>query len=162
MKTQHTQFMLKLNYNILKQNALRTLPFKVVTQSFITDNNNSYFFTKYILIGDFSKFIENNELIISDKLIDILKNKIEDTYENAEGNTVSVKLLEIINYEEVVDKVTSKGLNILMQQFYYFKDPISSEEFLTRYHFDEQKLKFKIHNHLMEQVKEVFAGQFTE
>ena len=111
--------------------------FKVVTQSFLEEFNNSYFFGEYILIGDFSKFVENDELLISNELVDILKDKLEDTYENADGDTVSVKLLEIINYEEVVDKVTSDGLNVLIQQFYYFEDPIPSEEFLKRYHIDK-------------------------
>ena len=111
--------------------------FKVVTQSCLEEFSNSYFFSEYILIGDFSKFVKNDELIVSKELVDILKDKVEDTYENAEGDTVSVKLLELINYEEVVDKVTSEGLNVLMQQFYYFEDPISSEEFLKRYHIDK-------------------------
>lgn len=111
--------------------------FKVITQSCLEEFNNSYFFGEYILIGEFSKFVENDELIISNELVDILKDKVEDIYENADGDTVSVKLLEIINYEEVVDKVTSEGLNVLMQQFYYFEDPLSSEEFFKKYHIDK-------------------------
>ena len=111
--------------------------FKVITQSFLEGFNQSYFFGEYILIGDFSKFVENDELVISNELVDLLKDKVEDIYENADGETVSVQLLEIVNVEEVVDKVTSEGLNVLMYEFYYLEDPISSEEFLKRYHIDK-------------------------
>ncbi len=112
----------------------RVYTLKILTQSFIEGmGDRSFTFTEYILIGELSPFICNDELIIDEKLEKVIKEKVEQDYLNAENNNLRELFVKIVDYEDFYENIVIDDLIVIMQRHYMFDPAITLEAFLEKY-----------------------------
>lgn len=104
----------------------RVYTLKILTQSFIEGmGDRSFTFTEYILIGELSPFICNDELIIDEKLEKVIKEKVEQDYLNAENNNLRELFVKIVDYEDFYENIVIDDLIVIMQRHYMFDPAIT-------------------------------------
>ncbi|MCG9871611.1 hypothetical protein [Streptococcus suis] len=72
------------------------------------------------------------------KLADYLRGLVEDGYVNADGIWKQSRLFHIAGVQEMDDRVEFDGLAVeVYRWFYNFEHPVTEEEFLNLYYFDD-------------------------
>lgn len=116
---------------------------RVLIQHLLTPETSDYSsFSEVVLLGklavpadtDFSTaFFDDNQDLI-DQVAQHLKPHLETSYPNANGQTLTTRLVKICQLTEVLDQVTFQGEVLeISDRLYTFTRKISLEEFLNLY-----------------------------
>lgn len=83
-------------------------------------------------------FFTEDEPVDKSRLMDYMRDYLEDSYENADGVQLTARLFYIAGVQEVDDPVSiSQPLSEIYRWFYRFDRLVSEEEFLKHYYFDD-------------------------
>ncbi len=100
------------------------------------ENYSSYEEVTYLLPADV--LVWEDEQVDKSKLADYLRGLVEDSYVNADGILKQSRLFRIAGVQEMDDRVEFDGLAVeVYRWFYNFERPVTEEEFLNLYYFDD-------------------------
>ncbi|AGG65313.1 hypothetical protein NJAUSS_1854 [Streptococcus suis SC070731] len=100
------------------------------------ENYSSYEEVTYLLPADV--LVWEDEQVDKNKLADYLLGLVEDGYVNADGIWKQSRLFHIAGVQEMDDRVEFDGLAVeVYRWFYNFERPVTEEEFLNLYYFDD-------------------------
>ncbi|HEL1582109.1 TPA: hypothetical protein TXJ09_001112 [Streptococcus suis] len=100
------------------------------------ENYSSYEEVTYLLPADV--LVWEDEQVNKNKLAAYLHGLVEDGYVNADGIWKQSRLFHIAGVQEMDDRVEFDGLAVeVYRWFYNFERPVTEEEFLNLYYFDD-------------------------
>ncbi|ATZ04495.1 hypothetical protein [Streptococcus suis] len=100
------------------------------------ENYSSYEEVTYLLPADV--LVWEDEQVDKNKLAAYLHGLVEDGYVNADGIWKQSRLFHIAGVQEMDDRVEFDGPAVeVYRWFYNFERPVTEEEFLNLYYFDD-------------------------
>ncbi|MFH0372937.1 hypothetical protein [Streptococcus sp. A22] len=100
------------------------------------ENYSSYEEVTYLLPANV--LVWEDEQVNTEALLDYLRDLVEDGYINADGIWKQSRLFHIAGVQEMDDRVEFDGPAVeVYRWFYTFERPVTGEEFLNLYYFDD-------------------------
>lgn len=126
-----------------KATVTKTYTARVLVQHLLTPETSDYSsFSEHVLLGklavtadtDFSTaFFDDNQDLI-DQVAQHLKPQLEASYPNANGQTLTTKLVKICQLDDVLDQVTFQGEVLeINDRLYTFTRKVTLDDFLNLY-----------------------------